>query len=126
MRNILIIFMLFGLSTYSQSEKYSGNYENKTKSEDGIVIDYELALNLDGTFVFHFYQDQICYTDDNKAKGKWTTENGIIIFQVNKEIDIDETYKLDFDKTKAKVKNGILEFYDCGVLWINKVKLKKK
>ena len=111
---------------YSQSEKYSGNYENKTELEDGIVIDYELALNSDGTFVFHFYQDQICYTDNDKAKGKWTTKNEIIIFQVNKENDIDETYKLDFDKTKAKVENGILKFYDCGIFWINKVELKKK
>lgn len=118
--------MFFGLSTYSQSEKYSGNYENKTELEDGIVIDYELTLNSDGTFIFHFYQDQICYTDDDKAKGKWTTENEIIIFQVNKEIDINETHKLDFNKTKAKVENGILEFYDSGIFWINKVKLKKK
>ena len=127
MRNILtVIFMFIGLSLFSQSEKYFGNYENKTESEDGVVIEYELALNSDGTFLFHFYQDQICYKDDDKAKGKWTVENGVIIFQVNKKVDINDTHKLDFNKTKAKVEKGILKFYDCGVFWINKTELKKK
>ena len=127
MKNILIIiFMSLRLISYSQNERYSGNYENKTESEDGIIIQFELELNSDGTFVFHFYQDQICYTDDDRAKGKWKTENEIIVFQVNKESDINETYKLNFDKTKAKVENGILKFYDSKVFWINRVELKKK
>lgn len=118
--------MLFGLILYSQTETYSGNYENKTESEDGIVIEYELRLNSDGTFLFHFYQDQICYTDNDRARGKWTTKNDIIIFQVNKEIDIDEIHKLDFDKTKAQVESGVLKFFDCEIFWINKTELKKK
>ncbi len=127
MRNLLILFLLItGLNSFSQSEKHFGAYENKTEFENGISIEYELFLNPNGTFLFHFYQDQICYTDDDRAKGKWTVENDIIIFKVNNKVDIDDMHKLDFDNTKAKMNNGILSFYDSEILWINGIELEKK
>ncbi len=118
--------MITGLNSFSQYEKHIGVYENKAESEDGIKIEYELSLNSDGTFLFHFYQDQICYTDDDRAKGKWTVENNIILFRVNRKTDIDETHKLDFVNTKAKTENGLLKFYDSEIFWINEIELKKK
>lgn len=123
---IIKLFMLLGVNLFSQSEQYVGNYEDKTKPESEIIVEYKLSLNLDGTFLFHFYQNQICYIDDLKAKGKWTTVNNVIIFYVANEVDIDETRMLYFDKTKAKVKNGFLEFFDCKTSWLNKLVLKKK
>lgn len=125
MKNLLsLILLISGLNSYSQSENHTGVYENKTEGE--IRIEYELSLNQDGTFVFHFYQDQICYTDDDRAKGKWIAEKSIITFQVNNKVDLDEAHKLDFENTKAKIENGILTFYDSEIFWINDIQLEKK
>ena len=106
--------------------QYVGKYENKTGKDAEFVVEYELTLNIDGTFLFHFYQDQICYVENERAKGKWKIENGIIIFEVNKSSDIDKNHKYNFNNTKAKVNGGVLTFFDCEVIWLNDIKLKKK
>jgi hypothetical protein len=125
MRNTLIIFSLWiGFISFSQKETYSGNYENKTESKSGIVVEYELELNSNRTFLFHFYQDQICYSDEYKIKGQWIIENDTITFLVNKEIDDNHT--IDFDQTKAKIENKVLTFHNCGTFWINEKELTKK
>lgn len=127
MRNLSIfIFFTSVLNVFSQSEKIIGEYENKTKFKSGITIEYELSLNSDGTFLFHFYQDQMCYEDDDRAKGKWTIENDTILFRVNKKTDFDKNHQLDFKKTKAKFMNGFLRFFESEIIWVNELELKKK
>ena len=126
MKNLIyFVTIIIGLNSFSQSVKYVGLYENKTESEDGIKVEYKLSLNSDGTFLFHFYQDQIFYEDNDKAKGKWSVKNNSILFLVNRKVDIDENHKLDFGKTKAKIENKNLKLYDSGIFWINDVELKK-
>jgi hypothetical protein len=126
MKYILIVTLLvLGYNSFSQTKSIVGVYENKTHKDAEFIIEYELSLNADSTFLFHFYQDQICYIDDDRAKGKWKFENNTIIFNVDDETDINETYKLNFNKTKASIKGNTLSFFDCNIDWINNTELKK-
>lgn len=121
----IIILMQMALTVFSQSEKYIGHYSFKSESDDGIVIEYDLTLHSDGRFLFHFFQDQLCYTDDLKGKGKWRIIDSKLIFSANEKNDIDEDYTLNLNNTKATVLNGVLKLYDCEIEWLNNTELTK-
>jgi len=126
MKNILIVILLnLAYNLFSQTKSFVGVYENKTDKDAEFIIEYKLSLNADNTFLFHFYQDQICYIDDERAKGKWKLENNAIIFNVNEKTDVNDTHKFNFNKTKATIKGNTLSFYDCSIDWINNTELKK-
>lgn len=55
---LLIAFINLGLT--AQNEEYVGTYINLWEFENGDVMKYELQINSDQTFTFHFYRNIIC------------------------------------------------------------------
>ena len=104
------------------------------------MIEYTLSLKLDGTFTFHFYRniDPTQPKENSYGKGTWKLDKKRVIFQVDKEIDINKKYTLDFTNTKARFikkvprgkssnkKETLFLFYESEMFWIKGLKLREK
>ena len=140
---LFLTIFLVGTTVYGQSEALSGKYEQTYNNDQGI-ISYQISLNPDGTFIFHLYDRNISLTPDktnerNKyGKGTWKSEKNLVFFYADTENDFDETYTLDFSKTKARfitksprdksnrvIKTAIL-FYESDIFYVNGWKLFKQ
>ncbi|MBG6110432.1 hypothetical protein H4V97_002459 [Flavobacterium sp. CG_23.5] len=65
-----------------------------------------MNLNQDGTFFFQYYsniKNGIPPEVNKYGKGKWTIENNVISFFVDKQKDFDQKHTLDFTKSKARL-----------------------
>ena len=99
------LLVLFSLSTFAQSNGFTGDYNRTLNTTENNIIDYKLTLNQDGTFVFHYYskiKNGIPPEVHKYGKGKWTTKDNVITFSSNKQADFDEKYTLDFNNSKAR------------------------
>jgi len=135
---ILIVSLNFNLK--AQNEEYVGTYINLWEFENGDVMKYELQINSDQTFTFHFYRNIICSVckEENKyGKGTWKVKNKIVFFTTNTS-DLDAENTLNFSGTTArlikksprdssdKVITTALQFYKSNIFWIENLKILKK
>ncbi len=128
---LLIFFLITSQISLSQTDKYVGEYVKNYGS--GIKQRYKLTLNLDRTFEFEQYWAQIGINNETQAtgiekgKGTWTFESKSIILNCNKETDITQDYRLDFDNTKVRILNdSIVRFVDSKMFWVENMELKKR
>ena len=138
----LLLFLIasINLGLTAQNEEYVGTYINLWEFENGDVMKYELQINSDQTFTFHFYRNIICSVckEENKyGKGIWKVENKIVYFTTNTS-DLDAINILNFSGTSArlimksprdssdKVIPTALQFYKSNIFWIENLKILKK
>jgi len=141
MKTILTILILISnLTLFSQVDKPVGDYLLTLKTTAGEVFEYKLALNEDGTFLFHYYSSskQEIPPETNKyGKGKWTVENNVISFFTDKQKDIDEKNTLDLTNSKARfitksprnktdeIIKTRLQFLKSDIFWIARIEIFK-
>lgn len=141
MRTLFAIIILFSnLTLFAQEDNVIGNYTNKLGKVDSHQFEYELTLNQDRTFFFHYYSNikQGNPPEVNKyGKGTWTEENKVISFFSDKQNDLDEKHTLDFTNSKARfiiksprdktdqiIKTRI-RFLESDIFWIKGIELFK-
>lgn len=139
MKSTLTIFLfLLGVTSYSQNNKYVGDYFQKL-GNDKHIIEYTLKLNGDGTFIFHSYSNNekgIPNITHSYGRGNWISKKGLLTFYLD-EKDMNEKYTLDFSGTKARyipksprdtsdreIKTR-LKFYESGIFWMKGIELLK-
>jgi hypothetical protein len=103
----LVTFLVFisSLTLFSQETKVDGEYALKLGNEDNNLFEYNLTLNQDGTFEFHYHsvaRKAIPPEAHKYGKGNWKAEYNIITFSADKQKDFDEKYTLDFNNSKAR------------------------
>lgn len=139
--SITLVLLFIALTIYSQSEKYAGIYSKHYDVNEEGTLDYNLNLNLDGTFTYHCYRkiSQKNPEENFYGKGTWKVEKDkVIYFYSDKELDLDEKNTIDFTNTKARyitksprdksdkeVKTH-LRFYESETLWLKGHKLFKQ
>lgn len=102
---LTILILISSLTSFSQSDKVAGGYKLTLETKENDLLEYELTLSPDGTFLFHYYSNikRVIPPEVNKyGKGKWTIENNVITFYTDKQKDFDEKYMLDFANSKAR------------------------
>lgn len=135
-----ILFLIFSLTLFSQTEKVVGNYKLILETKDSSTFEYELTLSQDGTFSFHYYSNikQGIPPEVNKyGKGNWTIKNNVISFFSDKQKDFDEKYTLDFTNTKARfvtksprdkseeIIKTQLKFLESEIFWMRRIDIDK-
>ncbi len=141
MKSIFTILLLISnLILFSQIDKVVGDYKLTAGNGDSELFEYDLTLNQDGTFFFH-YHSKIKRGNppeiNHYSKGKWTIENNVISFFSDKQKDFDEKYTLDFTNSKARfiiksprdtsdqiIKTSI-QFLISDIFWMAKIKMFK-
>lgn len=101
---ISLLFILSSAIVFSQSDSLFGEYYQKLEGENHL-IEYELYLNENGTYTFHYYSKilQVIPPIVHKyGKGKWTDNGKIVSFFSDKEKDFDEKYTLDLNNSRAR------------------------
>lgn len=129
---LLIFFLFISLTSCSQTDKYVGEYIFNNNNS-GIKQRYKLILNSNGTFEFEQLwaqfgmNNEIQDTGIEKGKGTWISKNKLIILSCNKETDIIQDYRLDFDNTKVRILNdSIIRFAESKLFWVENMDLKKR
>ena len=124
-----ILFLFFSINISAQTESYAGNYEFQKGNKN---FTQSLALNPDGTFIFHSYEYHEAGIPKEKnfyAKGSWRQEKKVIYFST-KPSDLDDKYTVDFNKSKARfdtksprdksnrdIKTSI-RFFESEIFWV--------
>ena len=139
--SIIIVFLLFCFTSFSQSEELFGEYYLQAGNEKVHLIEYTLTMNSDGTFFFHSYnyhKKGIPWQAHKYGKGKWSLDGKVVSFFTHKERDLDEKYTLDFSNSKARfitkplrdktdrVVQTRLQFIESEISWIERLKILKK
>ena len=138
---IMLLIFLVPLSSFTQPITYTGVYEMRYEIKRGGLMERTLSLNQDGTFLFQLYKKlDPSQPEENKfAQGLWKVEKEhVIYFYTDQKTDLDSTFTLNFNNTKAKyyskskrdksgtIKKKFLKFYDSEIFWVKSMKLLKK
>ena len=130
----LLLFVTLNFGGNAQTEAYAGIYTFYVKALKGEIIDYQLQLNYDNTFLFKSYINNNTNEYYKNGKGTWKVENKIIKFTTEKT-DLDEKHTLNFSgstarlikksprDTSEKVVPTSLQFYKSEIFWIANLKL---
>ncbi len=137
----LLVLILASTTLLAQTDEYAGEYGIKYEPVNSGVLEYNLSLKPDGTFLFHYYRSSHTSqpAEHKYGHGTWKVEkNNLIYFFTSSENDLDETHTLNFTNTKARIikksprnlskkdiKEAIL-FYDSEIFWVEGWKLFKK
>jgi hypothetical protein len=131
---LLFLFVTLNFGGNAQTEDYAGIYTFYVKAVKGEIIDYQLQLNYDNTFLFKSYINNNTNEYYKNGKGTWKVENKIIKFTTEKT-DLDEKHTLNFSgstarlikksprDTSEKVVPTSLQFYKSEIFWIANLKL---
>lgn len=134
---LLFLFVILNFSANAQTEDYAGTYTFYVKAVKGEIIDYQLQLNYDNTFLFKSYINNNTNEYYKNGKGTWKVENKIIKLTTEKT-DLDEKNTLNFTgstarlikksprDTSEKVVPTSLQFYKSEIPWIANLKLMLK
>ena len=127
MKKACFIFILFfAFLGYSEAQIVYGNYVNEEKFEDGIHVKYELIIARDFTFKFHFYQDQLCYVDNEIVNGNCVINGEEITLVPKEKSNTKNNNLLNLKDTKLKiVKNNSLQIYYSKTVWLKDLVLNK-
>lgn len=101
-RGLFLFFILINLGFSRQADTYSGTYVFYVEAKKGEIIDYQLQLNADHTFLFSSYVNNNTNEYRQKGKGNWKVENNIILFTTETS-DLDENHTLNFTGTTARI-----------------------
>jgi len=136
----IFTFLIFisSMTLFSQVQEVVGDYNFTFDTTDSNLLEYNLTLNQDGTFIFHYYSNiklGIPPEVNKYGKGKWSIEKDVISFF--SENQKDEKYTLDFTNSKARfvtksprnktpelVKTR-LQFLKSDIFWMKNCKLFK-
>jgi NlpE N-terminal domain len=136
----IFTLLLFNLTVLAQVDQVIGDYTLVLKCEDTNLLEYQLTLNQDGTFSFHYHsyiKRGIPPEKNYYGKGSWSIANNVISFFSNTQKDLDEKHTMDFTNTKArfiiksardtsdKVVKTSLQFLASDIPWMGRVKLYK-
>jgi hypothetical protein len=134
------LVLISSMTLFAQADKVAGDYALKLGTTDSNLFEYNLTLNQDGTFLFHYHSNILKATppDSNKyGKGKWTVANNVITFSTDKQKDLDEKYTLDFTNSKAmfvtksprdqtdKIVKERIKFFESEVSFMKTINLLK-
>ncbi|MCX6172009.1 MAG: hypothetical protein NT048_04115 [Flavobacterium sp.] len=139
MKKLLLLSVItLSLTLYAQTDEYSGTYNLHIEGKDKSILDYNLVLDKDHTFIFVSFQKLIDIRGEhdkyNYGKGTWRVENKIIKF-TTEATDLDEKHTLNFRGSTArlikksprdtsdKVVPTALQFYKSDIFWIANLKL---
>ncbi len=120
---ICIAILTLSISAFGQTDKFVGLYQTKTSRPTGEILEVVLEIKADGTFYCSFYQDQLCYKDDDQGQGKWVIKGEEIWFIANEKSDVNEEFTLNFNGTKARLENDKLVFFYSKMIWPERVPL---
>ena len=135
-----ILFLIFNLASFSQSEKVAGDYKLTLGTKENDLFEYKLTLSPDGTFFFHYYSNikRGIPPEVNKyGKGKWNLEKDVITFSTDKQTDFDKKNILDFTTSKArfitksprditdKIVKTRIKFLKSEIPWISTIEMLK-
>ncbi|HEY1195065.1 hypothetical protein [Flavobacterium sp.] len=127
------LLFIFNLLLSAQSNQLAGNYSHSLGENEKHKLEYQLTLNQDGTFVFHYYskiENRTPLEENKYGKGKWTAKDNVVTFSADKKEDLDEKYTLDFNNSAArfvtknprdksdKIVQTRLKFLDSGIFWM--------
>jgi len=135
---LLFLLVTINFSLSAQTEEYLGTYNLHIEGKDKSILDYNLVLDKDHTFIFVSFQKLIDIRGEhdkyNYGKGTWRVENKIIKF-TTEATDLDEKHSLNFTGSTArlfkksprdtsdKVVPTALQFYKSEIFWIANLKL---
>ncbi len=73
----LLVLILASTTLLAQINEYAGEYGIKYELVNAGVLEYNLSLKPDGTFIFHFYRniDPSQPKENIYGQGKWKMEN---------------------------------------------------
>lgn len=137
---------MYCLSSCSQTQDIAGEYEKLSTSGS---VQHLLKLHPDGTFHFDSYsikqiegkislKENLTTEPSMSGRGTWSAKNDIIYFRTDRVSDIDYNNTLNFNATKAKIKNESskksdlenpitkLEFFESNIFWINGIDFIKR
>jgi len=143
MKQLLIIFFIYIVSynITAQADSYIGTYERYMAPVNAGARTRILSLNADGTFTFseHRAEHPSQPEDLKSGKGIWKVEKpNVIYFYVDEEKDVDDTFVLNFNNSKARFTQKSprdtsdriiptsIRFYDSEIFWVKGMKLLKK
>ncbi len=98
-------------------------------------IEYNLVLEDDNTFNFHFYRKidcEQCVEENKYGKGTWRIEGKSLLLTSNAETDINEEFVLNLSNSKARLihkrnyegqKVMLLKFYESDIFWVKGMEL---
>jgi hypothetical protein len=134
------LLILSNLTLFSQVDKVAGDYTLTLGTGESHLLKYNLTLNDDGTFFFHYFsniKNGIPREVNKYGKGKWTVENKVISFFCDKQKDLDEKHTLDFTASKARfviksprdktdqIIKTRLKFLETGIFWMERIEMFK-
>jgi len=128
----LILIITFQTALIAQTETVFGNFKKTidTKSES---IQFQLSLNENGTFVFHYSKNihcASCSQEELQGKGTWKVKNEAFIFKSKKRKDLNEEYTVNLNNSKAKFENqkvnGVLVFFETDLSYLKGIKFIKE
>ncbi|WP_375325363.1 hypothetical protein [Flagellimonas sp. GZD32] len=134
------IFFISGLTVFAQSDKVVGDYFVDFGNEQH-QIEYRLTLNLDGTFLFHSFNNNKKGNPpivNTYGKGTWSLDEKVVSFLTDENLDLDKNQSLDFNGTKARfiskperdktdrVIKTRLQFFDSKIFWVKGLEIFKK
>ena len=137
---VTIIFFISSFTSFAQAEKVVGNYTLRLENKETHLLEYNLTLNPDGTFFFHYYSNiksGIPPEKNKYGKGNWTIANNVVSFFADKQKDFDDKHTLDFTNTKARLiikspRNKTdqiiktkLQFLASDIFWMKRIDLFK-
>lgn len=137
---VTILLLISNFSLFAQADKVAGDYALKLGKEDNNLFEYNMTLNEDGTFLFHYYSKILTGIppEVNKyGKGKWTMQDNLITFSSDKQKDFDEKNTLDFNNTKArfvtksprdqtdKIVKVRIRFFESEISWMRTINMLK-
>lgn len=140
MKIVTILFLLFNLTVFAQADQVVGDYSLTLGDDENHLLEYQLTLNQDGTFFFHYYSKIKQGVPPEKnlyGKGKWTVKNNVISFFSADKTDFDEKHTLDFTNSKARfiiksprdktdrVIKTSLRFLESEIFWMKAINLFK-
>lgn len=102
---LTFLILISNLTLFAQSDKVAADYTLTFEHKENHLFEYNLNLNQDGTFFFHYYskiKNGIPPEINKYGKGKWTVENNVISFFADKQKDFDQKNTLDFNNSKAR------------------------
>lgn len=135
---LLFLLVTINFSLTAQTNEYSGTYNLHIEGKDKSILDYNLVLDEDHTFIFTSFQKLVDIRGEqdkhNYGKGTWNVENKIIKFETE-TTDLDEKFTMNFSGSTArlikksprytsdKVVPTALQFYKSDIFWIANLKL---
>ncbi|HMB63762.1 MAG TPA: hypothetical protein VKN36_11860 [Eudoraea sp.] len=134
--SLLVLFLMYNLTSCSQAYDIAGVYTAKYG-----LIQYQLTLHGDRTFIFNSYNKYNAGTPPEPSisgRGTWEAKKNMILFATDPEQDLDHTYRLIFNNSRAMLKRespenqaddtvvNRLTFLESDIFWVKGIELVKK